>query len=103
MAVRLASTRDLARSEWLRIRSRGIGGSEIAAIAGVSPWDTPLSVYLRKIGELPEKEATSATYWGSILEPVVADEYKRRHPGYRVERVNAVLQHPDVPYFLANV
>src|SRR5690606_23572356 len=103
MAVRLASTVDMPRDEWLQIRSRGIGGSEIAAIAGVSPWDTPLSVYLRKIGELPEKDETEAMRWGRILEPVVAEEYKRRHPDRRVERVNAVLQHPEVPYFLANV
>lgn len=103
MAVRLASTVDMSRDEWLQIRSRGIGGSEIAAIAGVSPWDTPLSVYLRKIGELPEKDETEAMRWGTILEDVVAREYARRHPEYTIRRVNAVLQHPEVPYFIGNI
>src|SRR5690606_13419559 len=102
-AVRLASTVDMPREEWLKVRSGGIGGSEIGAIAGVNPWDTPLSVYLRKVGELPEKEETEAMYWGTVLEEVVAQEYARRHPEARVRRINAVLQHPDVPYFLANV
>ena len=102
-AVRLVSTVDMPREEWLRVRSGGIGGSDIGAIAGVNPWDTPLSVYLRKVGELPEKEETEAMYWGTVLEEVVAQEYARRHPEVRVRRINAVLQHPEVPYFLGNI
>ena len=102
-AVRLASTVDMPREEWLRLRNQGIGGSDIAAIAGVNPWETALSVYLRKTGELPEKEETEAMYWGTVLEEVVAQEYARRHPEVRVRRINAVLQHPEVPYFLGNI
>src|SRR5690606_15971722 len=102
-ALRLVSTENLAREEWLQVRSQGIGGSDIAAIVGVSPWDTPLSIYLRRVGELPEKEETEAMYWGTVLEEVVAQEYKRRHPEVQVRRVNAVLQHPETPYFLANI
>lgn len=93
----------MPREEWLRLRNQGIGGSDIAAIAGVNPWETALSVYLRKVGELPEKEETEAMRWGTLLEPLIADEYKRRHPEARVRRVNAVLRHPEVPYFLANI
>src|SRR5690606_28440496 len=102
-ALRLVSTTGMSEQEWLGVRRKGIGGSEIAAIAGLSPFETPLSVYLRKIGELPDKEETEAMYWGSVLENVIAEEYKRRHPEVRVRRVNAVLQHPEVPYFLANI
>jgi len=102
-AVRLISTANMSREEWLRVRSQGIGGSEIAAIAGVSPWETPLSVYLRKVGELPEREETDAMRWGTLLEPLIADEYRRRHPEASVRRGNAVLRHPEVPYFLANI
>lgn len=102
-AVRLVSTRNLPASEWRHIRRQGIGGSDIAAIAGVSPWRTPLAVYLDKVGELPEEEPNRAMYWGTVLEPIIAREYAQRHPDYRVSRVNAVLQHPDIPYFLANI
>lgn len=102
-AVRLASTVDMTREEWLTARRQGIGGSDIAAIAGVNPWETALSVYLRKTGELPEKEETEAMYWGRVLEDLVAQEYARRHPEVRVRRINAVLQHPEVPYFLGNI
>lgn len=102
-AVRLASTVDMTREEWLTARRQGIGGSDIAAIAGVNPWETALSVYLRKTGELPEKEETEAMYWGRVLEDLIAQEYARRHPEVRVRRINAVLQHPEVPYFLGNI
>ena len=102
-AVRLVSTADMDRRDWLQVRTRGIGGSDIAAIAGVSPWATPLSVYLDKIGEAPEQEETEAMRWGTILEPIIAKEYARRHPDYQVRRVNAILQHPHIPFFLANV
>src|SRR5690554_1892820 len=102
-AVRLVSTADMDRRDWLQVRTRGIGGSDIAAIAGVSPWATPLSVYLDKIGGAPEKEGTEAMGWGTILEDVVAREYARRHPEYTIRRVNAVLQHPEVRYFIGNI
>lgn len=36
-----------------RERSSFLGGSEIAAVMGVSPWATPLDVYFRKTGERP--------------------------------------------------
>src|SRR5690625_3458322 len=102
-AVRLVSTSDMTRAEWLQARTKGIGGSDIAAIAGISRWDTPLSVYLDKIGEGKPKEESDAMYWGTVLEDVVAHEYARRHPEYQIRRVNSILQHRDVPYFIANI
>lgn len=44
----------------------------------------------------------SPMYWGSLLEPIVAAHYTRR-TGNRVRRINAVLQHPDHPWMLANI
>ena len=35
-------------------KTKGIGGSDVAAIRGVSPWRTPLQIYLEKIGESAE-------------------------------------------------
>lgn len=37
-------------------RAKFIGGSDIAAILGVSPWTTALHLYLEKRGELPPEE-----------------------------------------------
>jgi putative phage-type endonuclease len=49
-------------------------------------------------------DETSPMYWGNILEPIVAQHYARR-TGYKVRKVNAVLQHadPDKHWMLANL
>ena len=44
----------------------------------------------------------SPMYWGSLLEPIVAAHYTRR-TGNRVRRINAVLQHPEHSWMLANI
>ena len=54
------NTAAMTREDWLQERRRGIGGSEAAAILGLSPWATPLDVYLDKIGEGEEVEETEA-------------------------------------------
>lgn len=102
-AKTLVSTNGLSRDEWLKYRRLGIGGSDIAAIAGVSPFGNPVSVFLDKIGGGQDKEETEAMYWGNVLESVVADEFKRRHPEVRMQRVNAILMHPEYHWALANL
>lgn len=63
--------------EWYAARNTGIGASEIAAAAGLSPYQTPLELYLRKRGEMPPFEGNDATRMGTLLEPVVKSEFKR--------------------------
>lgn len=41
-------------------------------------------------------------FWGSTLEPILARVYTER-TGNKVRRVNAVLQHPQHPFMLANL
>ena len=58
-------------------RTKYIGGSDAAAILGVSKWGTPLSCYRKKIGELVEDESDLARQKvfkrGKRLEPIVID------------------------------
>jgi putative phage-type endonuclease len=63
--------------EWYAARNTGIGASEIAAAAGLSPYQTPLELYLRKRGEIPPFQGNDATRMGTLLEPVVKSEFKR--------------------------
>jgi len=109
-ALRLVSTRDLPRQDWLEIRKQGIGGSDAAAAVGLNPYQSMLELWLIKTGrdaalpvDDPDNE-DSPMYWGSILEPIVAAHYTKR-TGRKVRRVNAVLQHPDVDkaWMLANL
>ena len=64
------------RQEWLAKRRQGIGGSDIAAIVGESPWGTPLSVFMDKIGLSEEKAETPEQKRGRILEGYVANMYQ---------------------------
>ena len=70
-AVRLASTGSLSREEWLQIRLQGIGSSDAAVAIGLSPYKSPLSLWLEKTqrkapDDLSQKEAV---VWGTVLEP----------------------------------
>lgn len=56
-------------------RVNGIGGSEAAAVLGMSPWKTPYQVYCDKVGLSGEQEQNPAMEWGSRLEPVIRQKY----------------------------
>lgn len=60
------------RDEWLTARRAGIGASEIAAVMGISPFDSPFSLYWRKLeGWTVEESEEMST--GTRVEPIVAD------------------------------
>jgi putative phage-type endonuclease len=69
----------------LEIRKTGVGGSDIAILAGISRYKTPYELYLEKIGESEPTEETPAQYWGKILEEIVAQEYAKQ-TGKRVKK-----------------
>jgi putative phage-type endonuclease len=98
----LARTLNMDRESWLEIRRKGIGGSDVAAIAGLSKYKSPVAVYLEKTGQLQPEEAGEAAYWGNQLEDLVAKEFGQR-TGLKVKRRNAILQHPEHTFMLANV
>ena len=49
----LVDTADLSREDWLNYRRLGIGGSDAAAIMGLSPYATIRDLYFDKIGVMP--------------------------------------------------
>lgn len=99
-AIEVARPSD--RAAWLAARRAGIGGSDVAAILGLSPWNTPLDVYLEKLGELPPTEETPAMHWGSTLEPVILDEFQRQ-TGQQVARNLPMTRHADHPHMIAHI
>lgn len=106
--LRLVDTKSLTRDEWLDIRLSGIGSSDAAAAIGLNPYKSALALWLEKTNRdqlmpKPDFEDDSLpTYWGNILEPIVATHYTKR-TGRKVRRINAVLQHPNEPWMLANI
>lgn len=94
----------IARDEFLNRRRAGIGGSDIAAILGLSKFKTAYDVWLDKRGEAPPQDDGEKPwlYWGAVLEDVVAKEYGLR-TGSKVQRVNAQLRHPERDFAVANI
>lgn len=74
-------------------RSSFIGGSDIPAILGLSPYKTPLDVYLEKRGLWEDEAAGEAARWGTIMEPILAREYADRYgvPVLRRENGRVIL------------
>jgi len=95
-------TKEMTYEEWKQQRRNGIGGSDAAAAIGLNRWKSRLKLYLEKIGELEDNVDSEATYWGRILEGVVAEEFTRR-TGKAVRRVNAILIHPEFEWMIANI
>ncbi len=64
---------------WLENRRRGIGGSDVAALLGLSPWASKWSLWQDKTGQGKPLEMSEAMRWGTILEKPIAEEWERRH------------------------
>ena len=102
MSAVLALPETESRADWLAQRRTGIGGSDVAAILGLSKWRTPLDVYLRKRGEGSEQPDNPAMYWGRALEPVVLAAYADE-TGHDVRRPEKIIVHPTIPYLIASL
>jgi len=88
--------------QWHKLRRNGIGASEIAAVMGISPWDSPFSLYWRKVlGS--EVEPTDDMSTGTRLEPVIADWWADTHgtPSGLVVARAGLYAHPERPWQLA--
>ena len=90
------------RTEWLKRRQTGIGGSDVAAILGLSKWKTPLDVYNAKIEETPSEESNPSIEWGNRLEPVIRQKYSDV-TGLSVKCPNETFRHPEHSFMIANV
>ena len=79
------------RDQFLAGRKKGIGGSDVAAILGFSPYKSPYQLWLDKTGRSERKESQNeSAHFGNLLEDVVAKEFSRR-TGMKVQRVKDQL------------
>ena len=109
--ILLCDTAGMSNDRWLECRMHGpkgdipytIGGSDVAAIFGVSPWTTPLELWLIKKGRMnpPKKANADQLQMGHLLEPIAAYWYAHKS-GNHVYEDTGLYQHADHPYALAN-
>jgi putative phage-type endonuclease len=89
-------------AEEIAERQTGVGASEVAAVMGLSDYETALDVYARKAGLAPESSDSPAKRLGRALEPVVLGLYEEEMDvclirGLKVTnpRYPRMFAHPD--------
>ncbi|MEU5302243.1 YqaJ viral recombinase family protein [Streptomyces noursei] len=96
----------LEREAWLSVRRQGIGGSDVAAVLGMSQYTSPIELYLDKVGELGDvrrsPELVEAAFWGHQHESTIAAVFAER-TGLGVVEGPGMLAHREHRWMLANV
>jgi putative phage-type endonuclease len=90
------------RAEFLQRRKSGIGGSDVAAVLGVSKWKTAFELYQDKTSDIIDVEESDILHFGNILEQVVANEFSRRN-NVKVQKRNSLYRHSEHPELIANI
>ncbi len=86
----------------MELRKKGIGGSEIGAILGMSEYSSPYKVWLEKTGRESNGVSNKYTEAGLILEGAVA-EYFQRQTKHRIIKASAdqkTVVHPKYQFAL---
>lgn len=86
---------DQGSSEWLEWRRQGVGGSDVAALLGFSPWMTPRELWQEKTGRLTRDVSNPATQRGQWLESKARAQYELLADA---DMPPALVIHPDYPY-----
>lgn len=90
----MTTTELQTREEFLAARKTGVGGSDVAAILGLSPWDTPLDIYREKTGLAEPKEQTFPMFRGTTCEPGILNRFAETF-SVSIERDIGKIQHPE--------
>jgi putative phage-type endonuclease len=102
MGTRDVTTTDTTRADWLAWRRSGIGASDIAGILGISPWASPFSVWVDKLGLLPDEELDDddPREFGRRAEAMLGPWFRDR-TGLELADEQMWLTSKDEPWMLA--
>ena len=83
-------------ADWVRARQDTIGASEISALTGSSPYETPKSLLQKKIQPTDMHNNVACT-WGNLFEPLVRRYFEQKHSvsvfGHSIS-LNLASDHP---------
>lgn len=87
---------------WHKLRRGGIGASEIAVVAGLSPYESPFHLWHVKKGNIPGPAVSNAMDWGNRLEPLVIGWWQEQHPDVYAIGQPGSYAHEDRPWQRCN-
>lgn len=88
--------------EWHQARTQGIGGSEIGACLGLSPWVSAYRLWAIKTGQVTEAPVDNwAVRLGKAFEQPILDLWQEQYPEWEVFTCGT-YQHSQYPWALAN-
>lgn len=95
-------------SQWHEERRKGIGGSEAAAVIGLSPWCSNVELWRRKTGreQPPDISNNDAVKYGHDAEPLIRQLFALDYADkYTVEYGGAfdMVRHPEHPFIFATL
>lgn len=85
-------------------RQHGIGGSDAPVVLGVSPYKSPVELWMEKTGQTQPADLSDneAVLFGNLLEDTAADEFSRR-TGIKLRRCNETIIDRREPFRMANI
>lgn len=97
-------TADMSREQWLLQRRRSIGGSDAAAVMGVSAYKSPYALWAEKSGRIIPSDFSGkeAVREGNDLEDYVARRWMEA-TGKKLHRARCFFYNDAYPYAHANV
>jgi putative phage-type endonuclease len=101
----ITETSDISEEKWLEYRRTGIGGSDAAAVIGVSPWTTARDTYYDKlqiVSAIDDENNWVQKEIGHLLENLVARIFKEK-TGYRVFKIKKMFRHPLHTFMIADI
>ena len=87
--------------QWHAARASRLGGSDMAAVLGRSPWVSPYRLWMLKAGRVRDGETTAAQSRGHYLEDGIRRWWADQNPEFEVH-TGGTYTHVDRDYQLAN-
>jgi putative phage-type endonuclease len=103
--------------DWFKYRESGIGGSEMACVLGLDPYNTIVRLFHEKIGSVPHRTFdNSKMFMGRYLEDKIADlwtfwdgteenwieNFKNNKVVRQCRRVNGFVVNPSYPWMFGS-
>lgn len=88
---------------WHELRRGSLGGSQVGAVLGLSPWESAVTCFYKVTEQVPAfKEVSDAMQLGKLLEKPLVEMFRLKHPEFEVDAEYGTWCHDDYEYFHAN-